>query len=95
VIAILNSWSDLSQCPNRGHLLALDCPTASGKTLGENIVDAEVIDDRVILPVDRPLSRASGTFVLRGSLVPDGCVIKPTAADPKLLKHTARARNLA
>ena len=73
------------------HLLSLDCPTVSGKTLGENIADAEVIDDRVILPVDRPLSRAGGTFVLRGSLAPDGCVIKPTAADPKLLVHTGRA----
>jgi len=73
------------------HLLTLDCPTASGKTLGDNIADAEVIDDRVILPVDRPLSRAGGTFVLRGSLAPDGCVIKPTAADPKLLVHTGRA----
>ena len=73
------------------HLLSLDCPTVSGKTLGDNIADAEVIDDRVILPVDRPLSRAGGTFVLRGSLAPDGCVIKPTAADPKLLVHTGRA----
>ena len=73
------------------HLLSLDCPTVSGKTLGENIADAEVIDDRVILPVDRPLSRAGGTFVLRGSLAPDGCVIKPTAADPRLLVHTGRA----
>jgi dihydroxy-acid dehydratase len=73
------------------HLLSLDCPTVSGKTLGENIADAEVIDDRVILPFDRPLSRAGGTFVLRGSLAPDGCVIKPTAADPKLLVHTGRA----
>ena len=73
------------------HLLSLDCPTVSGKTLGENIAGAEVIDDRVILPVDRPLSRAGGTFMLRGSLAPDGCVIKPTAAEPRLLKHTGRA----
>lgn len=72
-------------------LLSLDCLTVSGKSLGDQIATAEVIDDRVILPVDRPLSRAGGTFVLRGSLAPDGCVIKPTAADPRLLKHTGRA----
>jgi dihydroxy-acid dehydratase len=50
-----------------------------------------VIDDRVIRPLDQPLARAGGTFVLRGNLAPDGCVIKPTAAEPRLLKHTGRA----
>jgi dihydroxy-acid dehydratase len=73
------------------HLLSLDCPTESGKTLGENLAGAEVIDDRVILPIDRPLSRAGGTFVLRGSLAPDGCVIKPLGADPRLQQHRGRA----
>jgi dihydroxy-acid dehydratase len=73
------------------HLLAVECPTVNGRTLGENIAGAESIDDRVILPLDRPLSSAGGTCVLRGSLAPDGCVIKPTAAEPRLLKHTGRA----
>jgi dihydroxy-acid dehydratase len=73
------------------HLLHVDCPTANGKTLGENVADAEVIDPRVILPVDQPLSRAGATFVLRGNLAPDGCVIKPTAAEPRLLRHTGPA----
>jgi dihydroxy-acid dehydratase len=72
-------------------LLTLDCLTVTGRTLGENIAGAEVIDERVILPIDQPLSQAGGTCVLRGSLAPDGCVIKPTAADPRLLKHTGRA----
>jgi dihydroxy-acid dehydratase len=72
-------------------LLDLSCLTVTGRTLGENIAGAEVVDDRVILPRTAPLSRAGGTFVLRGSLAPDGCVIKPTAADPRLLKHTGRA----
>jgi dihydroxy-acid dehydratase len=72
-------------------LLTLDCLTVTGRTLGENIAGAEVIDERVILPLDQPLSQAGGTCVLRGSLAPDGCVIKPTAAEPRLLKHTGRA----
>jgi len=72
-------------------LLSLDCLTVTGQTLGDNIAGAEVIDERVILPLDQPLSRAGGTCVLRGSLAPDGCVIKPTAAEPRLLKHTGRA----
>ena len=72
-------------------LLDTSCLTVTGRTLGENIAGAEVIDDRVILPIDRPLSQAGGTFVLRGNLAPNGCVIKPTAAEPRLLKHTGRA----
>jgi dihydroxy-acid dehydratase len=72
-------------------LLALDCLTVTGRPLGETIASAEVIDDRVIRPLDAPLARAGGTCVLRGSLAPDGCVIKPTAADSRLLKHVGRA----
>ena len=71
--------------------LALGCLTVTGRSLGENIAGAQVIDDRVILPLDAPLSAAGGTFVLRGNLAPDGCVIKPTAADPRLLAHVGRA----
>ena len=74
----------------RDHL-DLDCVTAGGVTLGEAIAGAEVLSDEVIRPIDRPLARAGGTFVLRGNLAPDGCVIKPTAADPRLLTHTGPA----
>jgi dihydroxy-acid dehydratase len=74
----------------RDHL-SLDCPTVTGRTLGENIAGAEILDDDVIRPLDRPLDAAGGTCVLRGSLAPDGCVIKPTAADPRLLVHTGPA----
>ena len=73
------------------HLLHVGCLTANGKTLGENFEGAEVIDPRVILPADQPLSKAGATFILRGNLAPDGCVIKPTAAEPRLLKHTGPA----
>ena len=71
--------------------LSLDCRTVGGSTIGEVIAGAEVLSDDVIRPLDRPLARAGGTFVLRGNLAPDGCVIKPTAADPRLLKHTGPA----
>jgi dihydroxy-acid dehydratase len=73
------------------HLLHVDCKTVTGQTLGEQIADAEVFNERVILPVDKPLSKAGATFVLRGNLAPNGCVIKPTAAEPHLLKHTGPA----
>ncbi len=71
--------------------LNLDCPTVSGESLGKNIEGAEVFNDDVIRPLSRSLSKAGGTFVLRGNLAPDGCVIKPTAADEKLLHHSGPA----
>ena len=73
------------------HLLHLDAPTVTGKTLGENIEGAQVCNERVILSPEKPLSQAGATFVLRGNLAPDGCVIKPTCAEPRLLKHTGPA----
>lgn len=72
-------------------LLKLDCLTVNGATLGANIDGAQVYNDKVILPRDKPLSRAGATFVLRGNLAPDGCVIKPTCAEPRLLRHTGPA----
>ena len=73
------------------HLLHVDARTVTGKTLGEDVADAAVFNDKVILPVEEALSKAGATFVLRGNLAPDGCVIKPTAAEPRLLKHTGKA----
>jgi dihydroxy-acid dehydratase len=72
-------------------MLHLGCRTVTGKTLGQDIEGAAVCNDRVILPLDHPLSKAGATFVLRGNLAPDGCVIKPTAAEPRLLQHTGPA----
>jgi len=72
-------------------LLDLRCLTANGKSLGENISDAKVYNADVILPCDKPLSASGGLAVLRGNLAPDGAVIKPTAAEPHLLKHTGAA----
>jgi dihydroxy-acid dehydratase len=71
--------------------LDLSCRTVSGKTLGEDISGAKIFDEDVIRPLDNPVNIAGGTFVLRGNLSPDGCVIKPTAAEPRLLKHTGPA----
>ena len=71
--------------------LKTDTRTVSGHTLGENIAEARNFNDDVIRPLDRPVSKAGGTFVLRGNLAPDGCVIKPTAADQRLLAHSGPA----
>ena len=73
------------------HLLELDAPTVSGKSLGENIAGAEVYDDDVIRPLDNPVSDQQTMAILRGNLAPTGAVLKPIGADPKLLNHTGPA----
>jgi dihydroxy-acid dehydratase len=72
-------------------LLSLGERTVNGKTLGENISGAEVYDRDVILPRDKALVSGSSLAVLRGNLAPDGAVIKPAAAEARLLKHTGPA----
>ncbi|MCA9190794.1 MAG: dihydroxy-acid dehydratase [Planctomycetales bacterium] len=71
--------------------LNLNCLTVSGKTMGEQILGAEVIDDQVIRSLKNAISPTGGTCVLRGNLAPEGCVIKTVAADPKLLQHRGPA----
>jgi dihydroxy-acid dehydratase len=72
-------------------LLSVDERTVNGKTLGENIAGAEVFNADVILPRDKALVSGSSLAVLRGNLAPDGAVIKPAAAEVRLLKHTGPA----
>jgi dihydroxy-acid dehydratase len=78
-----------------GDLLDLDCATVTGDTLGTNIAGAEVHDSEIIRTRDNPLHDSGGTFVLSGNLAPNGCVIKPTAADPALLQHRGPAQVFA
>jgi dihydroxy-acid dehydratase len=74
-----------------GDLLALGERTANGRTLGENIVGAEVHNREVILPRETPLVASGSLAVLRGNLAPDGAVIKPAAAEAGLLRHSGPA----
>lgn len=76
--------------------LNLDEKSVTGKTIGENL-DAFVIinpetNKRVIATLENPLHAEGGIAVLRGSLAPDGAVIKQSAVDPKMLKHSGPAR---
>jgi L-arabonate dehydrase len=72
-------------------LLHLDARTVSGCTVGENIANAQVWNEEVIRPRDRPVFAEAGLAVLRGNLAPDGAILKPAAATPGLLRHTGRA----
>ena len=71
-------------------LLNTECMTVTGKTLGENIAGAQVYSRDVIRPLADPISTAGATAVLKGNLAPRGCVIKPSAAEPRLQKHRGK-----
>jgi dihydroxy-acid dehydratase len=71
-------------------LLHLDERTVVG-TLRDALEGAAVYNDDVIRPLDKPIAASGGTAILRGNLAPNGCVIKPPAAEARLLQHTGPA----
>ena len=71
--------------------LDLSARTVSGRTHGDDIPGARVYNADVIRPLDKPISSALGLAVLRGNLAPDGAVMKPAAAEPRLWKHAGPA----
>ncbi|OGA07339.1 MAG: dihydroxy-acid dehydratase [Betaproteobacteria bacterium RIFCSPLOWO2_02_64_14] len=71
--------------------LNLGCRTVNGMALGQNIEGARTYNEDVIRNRGNPVSAIGGLAVLRGNLAPDGAVIKPTAAEPRLLKHIGAA----
>jgi dihydroxyacid dehydratase/phosphogluconate dehydratase len=63
----------------------------NGKTIWDNNKDAPNWNEEVIRPFDHPLEENGSIAVLKGSLAPNGAVIKPSAATPKLMKHRGPA----
>src|SRR5687768_12902796 len=72
-------------------LLNKDALTVNGKTQWENAKDAPCWNRDVIFPFGKPFKENTGIAVLRGNLCPDGAIIKPSAASPKLMQHRGRA----
>lgn len=77
---------------SRGSLVNTDMITVTGRTMGENIKEVVNPDTRVIRPLDNPYSPVGGLVMLKGSLAPDGCVVKRSAVDGGMLQHTGPAR---
>ncbi|MDA8637759.1 L-arabinonate dehydratase [Rhodospirillales bacterium] len=71
--------------------LDMNVKTVSGATLGDDLEGAEVYNDDVIRPIDKPLYHEGSLALLKGNLAPDGCVIKPSACDPKFFNHQGPA----
>jgi L-arabonate dehydrase len=72
-------------------LLHKDVVTVNGKTIWENVKNAECYNRKVIYSFKQPFKPHAGIAILRGNLAPNGAVIKPSAATPALLKHRGRA----
>lgn len=73
-------------------VLDTSCITVTGKTLGENLEDAEIKDEKVIRKVDNAFSKTGGLAVLFGNIAPKGSVVKTGAVDEKMLVHSGPAR---
>lgn len=66
--------------------------TCTGKTIEENLRGVVNRDTEVIRPIDNPFSPYGGIAVLKGTLAPDGCVVKRSAVDAAMLSHEGPAR---
>ncbi|MDD6636190.1 MAG: dihydroxy-acid dehydratase [Coriobacteriaceae bacterium] len=73
-------------------LLDLDVMTVTGKTMRENLEGVRNLDPQTIRPIDDPYMEEGGIAVLYGNLAKDGCVVKQSAVDPAMLKHSGPAR---
>ncbi|WP_149587201.1 L-arabinonate dehydratase [Tabrizicola flagellatus] len=72
-------------------LLNKDALTVSGGPIWDEVKDARIHNDDVILPAEKALTQSGGIVVVKGNLAPDGAVLKPSAATPALMKHRGRA----
>jgi dihydroxy-acid dehydratase len=99
---IPNGPFDMEELHNAGGLPALmkelkkflhaDAPTVTGRTVGENIEKAEVMDAEVIRPLTNPVRKEGGIAILKGNLAPEGAVVKAVGVSPKMLRHKGPAR---
>ena len=73
-------------------LIHTDVMTVTGKTVGENISGKERKGEFVIASIDKPYSETGGIAVLRGSLAPDGAIVKRSGVSENMLKNTGKAK---
>ena len=77
---------------NKLGVIDLKAMTVTGKTVGDNLKDARVLNREVIRPLDKPYSKEGGIAILRGNLAPDGAVVKQSAVAENMLVNEGKAR---
>lgn len=75
-----------------GGLLDGSVMTAGGKTLAETVENARVYDSDIIRPLSAPYSKTGGLVILKGNLAPEGSVVKKSAVDSAMYKHSGPAK---
>ena len=86
ISAILNELS------KRDDILDLSTLSVNGKTLGENIHQAENKNRDIIRSIENPFSKTGGLTVMFGNIAPGGAIVKIGAVDEKMLVHKGPAR---
>lgn len=66
--------------------------TVSGKSVKDNLIDVKNYDNNIIRDIENPYTKTGGIAVLFGNLAVDGCVVKRSAVDEKMLTHSGPAK---
>lgn len=74
------------------NLIKENVMTVTGKTFKDNLSSVKNYNNNVIRDIDNPFTKTGGIAALFGNLAPDGCVVKRSAVDEKMLKHEGPAR---
>jgi len=82
----------LMQELSRNGMIRKEAMTVTGKTVGENLTGRKVLDPEIIHPLEKPYHATGGLAVLFGNLAPEGAVVKSSAVDDTMLRHTGPAR---
>jgi len=77
---------------NQHGLIHAKCLTVTGKTIADNIAGREISNPEMIHHVDKPISPRGGISILKGSLAPEGAVVKSAAVAPEMMVHSGPAR---
>ncbi|MCI9040485.1 dihydroxy-acid dehydratase [Dubosiella newyorkensis] len=77
---------------NKKGLIDTSLMTVNGKSVQENIEHAFNKRPDTIRPIDLPYSETGGIAILFGNIAKNGCVVKRSAVDPSMMKHTGPAR---
>jgi len=73
-------------------VIDLKTMTVTGKTVGDNVKSARVLNREVIRPLDNPYTKEGGIAILRGNLAPEGAVVKQSAVAENMLVNEGKAR---
>ncbi len=84
-------WAVMKELTKK-NLLDTSLITVTGKTIAENLEGVVNRDESIIRPIDKPYSSYGGIAVLKGSLAPEGCVVKQSAVAEEMMTHTGPAR---